>query len=143
MSSLNIIPHPLTPYVIRAWWTSSIAKEADNSSRPPGSWRLPLAEGRAPVALRAGVYLLARVLVSPGLCPCPFLPGPPPPYSTTSYIPAMARMDRKALSPTTHRKKQLKSDFLSSALFQNISELLSTHITEVLLSGNSFKSIFY
>ena len=37
-------PHPPTPHVIRAWWTSSIGKEADIESSP-GSWRPPLAGG--------------------------------------------------------------------------------------------------
>ena len=46
----DTILHPVTAYVVRAWWTLSTGHEAD-SEPPPGSW---WPEGGVPAALCAG-----------------------------------------------------------------------------------------
>ena len=40
----HVIPHPPTPYVIRAWWTSSAEYVTDLVSAPGIGWP-PLADG--------------------------------------------------------------------------------------------------
>ena len=65
-------PHPPTPYVIRAWWTSSTGTQA-TSSCPPKSWRPPPAGGCFHPGRGLG-FARATSISARDFC------HPPPPY---------------------------------------------------------------
>ena len=88
LSFPRVIPHPPTPFVLLAWWTSSNGTEAA-SGCPPDSRRPPPAGGIRPS--------WPGFLASPGRRPS--LPGPLSPRYPTSRSPAMVRTGRKGFIP--------------------------------------------
>ena len=102
LSSPYVIPHPPTPYVLRAWWTSSTGTEVA-SGCPPDSRRPPPAEGIRPS--------WPEFLASPGRRP--FLPGPLSPAYPTSHSPTMVRTGRKGFIPTHQTKQTIVSSAIS------------------------------
>ena len=95
LSSPYVIPDSTTPFVPRAWWTSSTVTGAA-SGCPPDCRRPPPARGMS--------SSWPGVLTSPGRRP--FLPGLLSPPYPTSRSPAMNRTGRKGFHPT--KQKQTK-----------------------------------
>ena len=90
MSYPHVIPHPPTPYVIRARWRLTEA----TSSCPPDSWRPPPTGGC--VHPGRGLGFAWTTSISPMTTVTPY------PISHSS---AMVRMDRKAFHPTKQNKQ--------------------------------------
>ena len=85
LSSPNVLSHPPMPYVIRAWWTSSIGQRWISSS--PGSWRPPPVGGMRPSCLTHWWLTCWRGWFYSG--DVYFSQDHPPPHPT-SHSPAMA-----------------------------------------------------